>query len=76
MFTFIGYKGQKFEADYGWDVADENGRGGKLVEVFTMLDNPEQIIVVEPKLDTTLKDQLTIELKEHEVSFVYSPEEE
>jgi hypothetical protein len=74
VFTFTGYKGQKFEADYGWDVADENGRGGKLIEVYTTLDDPEQIIEVEPKLDTSLKEQLTIELKEREISFVYPPE--
>jgi hypothetical protein len=74
MFTFVGYKNEVHMADYGWLVADENGRGGKLVQVFTSLDNPQQVIVVAPKLNTTVKDQITIELKESEISFVYPPE--
>jgi len=75
MFTFVGYKGQVHEASIGWDVADENGRGGKLVEVRLHPDG-YYTLVVQPKLDTTLKDQITIELKESEVSFVYPPDEE
>jgi hypothetical protein len=74
VFTFIGYKGKTYEADYGWDVADENGRGGKLLTVFGDLSRSEQILLVEPKLDTTLAEQVTIELKESEVSFTYPPE--
>lgn len=73
MFTFVGYKQQVHRADLGWDVADENGRGGKLIGVRV---NPDgyQTLTVEPKLDTTLKDQITIELREHEVSFTHPPD--
>lgn len=74
MFKFVGYKGQVHEAGIGWDVADENGRGGKLIEVVLRPDG--WTLIVQPKLNTTLKEQLTIELRESEISFVFPPDGE
>jgi hypothetical protein len=77
MFSFKGYKGKTYEADYGWDVADENGRGGKLVlVVIGDSETGERVLLVEPRLDHSLAEQLTITLRESEVSFVHPPEVE
>ncbi len=68
MFKFKGYNGKTFEADWGWFVADQNGRSGKIVHVNFDTTLNEQVIVADPGYG------IMIELRESQVSFVHPPE--
>jgi hypothetical protein len=65
----IGFKGQTFECGPGWLIADENGRSGKLVHVEWDPQLNIHTLTVDPGYG------VMIELMEHQVSFVYPPEE-
>lgn len=65
-----GYKNQEFEFDYWWDVADCNGRSGKVKSVTFDPIRHEHAIEVETK------EGIELWLWESELSFSAPPEEE